>query len=221
MQKLRQAVLFDLDGPLLDSLGDLAESMNAVLREDGLPTHGLDDFRFFIGDGIQALVKRSLPLRLHNDRPALEAYLDRYRASYSQRWHLSKPFAGIADLLDTLQAQGVGLGIVSNKPDNFTQQCVQTLFPAWTWEGVVGQLDHVPSKPDPTGALAMAEKLGVQPEDCWFVGDSDVDMKTGVNAGMNVVGVSWGFRPERELRDAGAQHIIGQPAELLALLNKD
>jgi phosphoglycolate phosphatase-like HAD superfamily hydrolase len=158
MQKLRQAVLFDLDGTLLDSLGDLAESMNAVLREDGLPTHGLDDFRFFIGDGIQALVKRSLPLRLHNDRPALEAYLDRYRASYSQRWHLSKPFAGIADLLDTLQAQGVGIG---------------------------------------------------------------VDMKTGVNAGMNVVGVSWGFRPERELRDAGAQHIIGQPAELLALLNKD
>ena len=220
MQKPRQAVLFDLDGTLLDSLGDLAESMNAVLREDDLPTHGLDDFRFFIGDGIMALVKRSLPSRLHYDQAALKAYLERYRASYAQRWHLSEPFPGIAKLLDTLQAQGVVLGVVSNKPDSFTQQCVQTLFPAWTWDGVVGQLDHVPSKPDPAGALAMAEKFGIAPADCWFVGDSDVDMKTGVNAGMNVVGVSWGFRPVTELREAGAQHIIEQPGELLALLNQ-
>ena len=220
MQKPRQAVLFDLDGTLLDSLGDLAESMNAILREDDLPTHGLDDFRFFIGDGIMALVKRSLPTHLHNDQSALGAYLARYRASYAQRWHLSKPFPGIADLLDALQTQGIALGVVSNKPDSFTQQCVDKLFPQWTWDGVAGQLDHVPSKPDPAGALAMAEKLGIIAKDCWFVGDSDVDMQTGVNANMHVVGVSWGFRPVTELREAGAQHILDQPAGLLALLNQ-
>ena len=219
MHKPRQAVLFDLDGTLLDSLGDLAESMNTVLREDGLPTHDLDDFRYFIGDGVVQLVRRSLPAHLHEEATTME-YLDRYRAEYAQRWHLSKPFPGIPDLLDALQASGTALGVVSNKPDNFTQQCVETLFSKWSWDGIAGQLDHVPSKPDPAGAIAMAEKLGLRAEDCWFVGDSDVDMQTGVNAGMHVVGVSWGFRPVTELRESGAQHILGQPAELLDLLEQ-
>lgn len=219
MQPSRQAVLFDLDGTLLDSLSDLAEAMNAVLREDGLPTHDLEEFRFFIGDGILALVKRSLPEHLHTSS-ALQTYLEKYRQSYSERWHLSKPFPGIAELLDALQDQGIALGVVSNKPDAFTQKCVQRLFPQWTWDGVVGQLDHIPPKPDPTSALAMAEKVSVPPEHCWFIGDSDVDMQTGVHAGMNVVGVGWGFRPVSELRAAGAQHILDHPSDLLALLKQ-
>ena len=213
----RQAVLFDLDGTLLDSLGDLAESMNAVLREDQLPTHDLDAFRYFIGDGILALVQRSLPEHLHEE-DTLTAYLKRYRDSYAKRWHLSKPFPGIPEMLDTLQERGVALGVVSNKPDAFTQQCVRELFPQWEWQAVIGQVEHLPPKPDPAGALAMAEQFGIAPEHCWFVGDSDVDMKTGVNAGMNAVGVSWGFRPTEELRKAGAQEVVDSPSQLLTLI---
>lgn len=217
MPSPRQAVLFDLDGTLLDSLGDLAESMNAVLREDDLPTHDLDAFRYFIGDGIGALVKRALPPK-HHDKASLSGYLDRYRASYAERWHLSQPFPGIASLLDSLQAMGTALAVVSNKPDAFTQKCVQRLFPQWTWDAVAGQRDGIPRKPDPASALKIAHDLGIAPDQCWFVGDSDVDMQTGVNAGMHVVGVTWGFRPESELRDAGAEHLITYPEELLPLL---
>ena len=119
----KRAVLFDLDGTLLDSLGDLADSMNAVLAEDGLPTHDRDAFRYFIGEGVSLLVERSLP-KEKQDSDSVQAYLERYRASYAARWHLSKPFAGIPELLDQLQAQGSGLAVVSNKPEGFTKQCV-------------------------------------------------------------------------------------------------
>lgn len=219
MPKPRQAVLFDLDGTLLDSLGDIAESMNAILRQDGLPTHNLDAFRYFIGDGMLALVRRSLPEHLH-DENSLASYVDRYHASYDSRWHLSKPFPGIPALLDELHARSVALAVVSNKPDPFTQKCVRQLFPAWTWDAVVGQMKGTPRKPNPTSALGIAEKLRILPENCWFAGDSDVDMQTGLNAGMNVVGVAWGFRPESELRNAGAQHVISFPRELLTLLER-
>lgn len=211
----RFAVLFDLDGTLLDSLGDLAESMNAVLRERGLPTHELDAFRYFIGDGIRELVKRSLPEALQEDESSLVSFLEAYRASYEARWHLSKPFPGVPEMLDALQERGTALAVVSNKPDPFTQKCVQRIFSKWSWDGIAGQRDGVPRKPDPAGALTLASEWGVDPKDCWFVGDSDVDMQTGVNAGMHAVGVTWGFRTEDELREAGAEHIIHSPNELL------
>ncbi len=216
----RQAVLFDLDGTLLDSLGDLAESMNAVLRANALPTHNGEAFRYFIGDGIRELVKRSLPPS-HHDEASLTKFLEAYRKSYAERWHLSKPFPKIPALLDELQDRHIALAVVSNKPDPFTQQCVKQLFPRWQWEGVAGQMDGVPRKPDPVGALQIASQLGIPPHACWFVGDSDVDMQTGVNAKMNVVGVTWGFRPEDELRDAGAQHIIASPEELIPLIDSN
>ncbi len=217
MTETKRAVLFDLDGTLLDSLGDLADSMNAVLAEDGLPTHEVDAFRYFIGEGVSLLVERSLPKEKH-DPESVQGYLERYRASYGARWHLSKPFAGVPELLDQLQAHGVGLAVVSNKPEVFTKQCVETIFPNWEWDCILGQSDAIPSKPDAAMALHAAERLGVAPENCLFVGDSDIDILTGVNAGMTAVGVSWGFRPEAELRDAGMQHYLETPADLLALI---
>ena len=219
METKRQAVLFDLDGTLLDSLGDLADSMNAVLREDGLPTHDVDAFRYFIGDGVPALVKRSLPPG--QDEASLRHYLHRYRASYSRRWHLSRPFPEIPALLDELESRRTGLAVVSNKPHPFTQKCVDQLFAEWEWDAVVGQSENGARKPDPRSSLEIAVRLGVPSRLCWFVGDSDVDMQTGLNAGMNAVGVAWGFRPESELRDAGAHHVIASPKDLLTLMEAD
>lgn len=213
-----QAVLFDLDGTLLDSLGDLADAMNTVLSKEGLPTHDLDAFRYHIGDGIRALVERSLPAHLHDDA-SLDRFLELYRASYAERWHLSQPFPGVPELLDALSSRGIAIGVVSNKPDPFTQQCVRQLFPHWQWNGILGQTDAIPAKPDPTGAVRMAETIGLPVDACWFVGDSDVDMQTGVRAGMHPVGVTWGFRPAEELRAAGAKHLIEEPKDLLTLLD--
>ncbi len=217
MNSDKRAVLFDLDGTLLDSLGDLAESMNAVLREDGLPAHPVDDYRYFIGEGVRLLVSRALPGE-RQDEASIETYLQRYRKSYEARWHLSKPFPGIRELLDALVKRGIPMAVVSNKPDLFTQQCVTQLFPSWPWAAVLGQSKTFPRKPAPEGALHVANQLDVEPARCLFVGDSDIDMRTGVNAGMTSVGVSWGFRPEKELKEAGAQHLIASPQELLALI---
>ena len=213
----KRAVLFDLDGTLLDSLGDLANSMNTVLSEDGLPTHEVDAFRYFIGEGVSLLVQRSLP-EDKRDPATAQDYLERYRDAYATRWHLSKPFPGIPELLDKLQTRGVPLAVVSNKPEVFTKQCIQRLFPDWKWDCILGQSDALPRKPDAAMALHAAERLGVAPKNCLFVGDSDIDILTGVNAGMSAVGVSWGFRQEAELREAGMQHFLQKPADLLELI---
>ena len=212
-----RAVIFDLDGTLIDSLGDLADSMNAVLKEDSLPTHPVDSFRYFIGDGVVNLVKRALPKEKH-DPEILESYVERYRASYAKRWDQSPLFPGIAHLLDNLKSLRIPAAVVSNKPDVFTQQCVEKLLPRWSWVTVIGQSDRFPSKPDPAMAIHAAESTGAPVEKCLFVGDSDVDMRTGKNAGMTSIGVAWGFRPISELQDAGADHIIEDPESLLELL---
>lgn len=211
-----QAVLFDLDGTLLDTLGDLADAMNVVLAEDGLPTHTWQSFRYFIGEGVVELVKRSLPEDRRGEASVL-AYMKRYRESYTKHWHRSKPFAGIPDMLDRLQRAGLALAVVSNKPDDFTRLCVERLLPEWKFQVVLGQSERFPAKPDPASALHVAEKLGVARERCLFVGDSNIDMITGVNAGMIAVGVSWGFRPEKELLENGARHIVRDPREIVEL----
>jgi phosphoglycolate phosphatase len=212
-----KAVLFDLDGTLLDTLQDLATSGNEVLAGRGLPPHPLDAYRIFIGNGMVNLARDVFPPEMRPEtEDQIAAVLDEYRAAYSRNWkNTTVPFPGIAGVLDRLIADAVPIGVVSNKAHDFTVQCVEAFLDDWKWDVLIGARDGHPRKPDPAGALEAAAVLGVAPQECLFVGDSDVDMMTARNAGMRAIGVSWGFRPVEELLEAGAEVILGSPAELL------
>lgn len=211
------AALFDLDGTLVDSLADIAAAMNHTLAAHGLPTHPLEAYRRFVGEGVRRLVERALP----RERLELaETILADYQRRYAE--HLlvhTAPFPGIAQLLDALAARGLAVAVLSNKPDGATRRIVQALFSSWRLEPVHGERPHVPRKPDPTAALEIARVLGVEPGRCLFVGDSAIDMQTARNAGMMPVGVLWGLRDRDELTSSGARALLGHPLDLLRLLD--
>lgn len=212
-----KAVLFDLDGTLLDTLRDLSDSGNEVLAGRGLPPHPIDAYRIFVGNGMINLARDVFPpeMRPETDEE-IAAVLAEYRTAYSRNWrNTTVPFPGIAEVLDRIVADRIPIGVVSNKAHDFTLQCVEAFLEGWQWDVLIGAREGHPSKPDPAGALEAAATLGVAPEDCLFVGDSDVDMMTARNAGMRAIGVSWGFRPVEELRAAGAEVILETPGELL------
>src|SRR5262245_28997092 len=212
-----RAVLFDLDGTLIDSLSDIGGSLNHVLAEMGLPTHPIEGYKEMVGEGASELVRRALPA---DRRDALHAeVLARYRARY--RTHLvveSRPYEGIEDVLAALEARGVAKAVITNKPHDPAVAIVERLLGRFRWDAIVGQRDGVPHKPDPTGALEIAAKLGALPRDCALVGDSRIDVETACSAGMLPIGCLWGFRDREELVRAGAVHVVAKPRELLALL---
>jgi len=213
-----KAILFDLDGTLLDTLEDLGNSVNRVLAERGFPTHDLDRYRYFIGDGATMLITRVLPKQERNNG-VIQACVDAFQKDYSRNWKVkTRRYDGIAEMLDELTAQNLKLAVLSNKPHKFTKQCVDELLSSWTFEIVLGQRDAVPRKPRPEGALEIAEHLNAKPKNVLYLGDSAVDMQTAVAAGMFPAGVLWGFRSMKELKDAGAKALIERPAEVLSLL---
>ena len=211
-----QAILFDLDGTLLDTLADIAGAANAALEREGQPTHPALAYKQFIGDGVAMLFRRALPTDQDHDDARIERCVSQFHATYAGQWNVAtRPYDGIPALLDALVARGLPLAILSNKPDEFTQLCTRHYLSRWPWAAVVGQRDGVPRKPDPTSALAIAEALKIPPADFVYVGDSSVDMRTARGAGMRAVGVSWGFRSVAELQATGAHAIIDDPASLL------
>ena len=213
------AVLFDLDGTLLDSLEDLADSMNATLERHGYETHPIAAYRHFVGDGMATLVRRVLPAEVRDDAEENSRCLTSMRAEYGKRWaQKTKPYAGIPELLEALTAAAVPKAILSNKPEKFTTLIVQELLADWSFEAVRGQREGVPAKPDPSGALEIAAELGVAPRAWLYVGDTDTDMSTARRAGMFAAGVTWGFRDRSELLENGAQRLAEHPLELMELL---
>ena len=216
-----QAVLFDLDGTLLDTLADIASAANAALVLEGMPAHPDAAYRRFIGDGVDMLFRRALPLDQDHDDARIARCVSHFHATYATSWNVaSRPYPGVPELLDALAARGLPLAILSNKPDEFTRLCAGHYLGRWTWAAVVGQRTGVPRKPDPTPALMLAEAIGVPPARITYVGDSSVDMRTAAGAGMVAVGVSWGFRSVEELQATGASAIIDHPLDLLPLLDR-
>ncbi|MFO0950615.1 MAG: HAD family hydrolase [Isosphaeraceae bacterium] len=217
-----RAILFDLDGTLLDTLDDIADAANAVLEAGGFPTHPTADFRRFIGEGVAVLFRRALPQGAADAEPELVARcVARFQVEYGERWHVkSRPYDGIPELLDALTARGLTLGLLSNKPDDFTRRYGEHYLARWPFRVVLGAREGVPRKPDPTSALEVAARLGLPPAAIVYVGDSAVDVETAVRSGMIPVGVSWGFRPVEELRAAGARMILDRPHDLLGWLER-
>jgi len=214
-----RAVLFDLDGTLLDTLADIADAANAVLARRGLPAHGYQRFRYLVGDGVRVLFERALPPEARSEASVAECVAD-FKAEYDRTWNrTSRPYDGIEALLDELTRRGLLLAVLSNKPDDFTKRCVAEYFARWNWAAVIGQRPDLPRKPDPVGALKIAADLRLAPADVLYVGDTSTDMRTALAAGMFPAGCLWGFRTEAELRESGAQAIVARPDELLALLS--
>ena len=212
------ACLFDLDGTLLDTLRDLGESMNAVLAARGYPTHPIDAYRYFVGEGASMLVERAFPAD-HRAPDTIRAGLAEYRAIYERSWNVhTRPYDGIPALLDALVARRLVLGILSNKPHRMTIRCVEGYLAAWPFACVLGQRDDVARKPNPAGAFEAAQLMHVPPAHVLYLGDTATDMETARAAGMFAVGATWGFRPETELRAAGAHAIVHHPADVIPLL---
>jgi len=212
-----QAVLFDLDGTLLDTIEDLTDSMNAVLERLGFPLHNIEEYKLIVGEGIDVLIKRSLPDSA--DLETVKKAIDMMKEEYGKRYKLkTKPYPGIPELLDELVARKLSMSIFSNKPDEFTSKLVSKLFPAWHFDVVLGEGRGIPKKPNPEGALKIANQLNIKPEKFLYLGDTGIDMQTAKNAGMMGVGVLWGFRSQKELIENGAKHIILHPLELFKIL---
>jgi phosphoglycolate phosphatase len=214
VRTVHRAILFDLDGTLLDTLEDIADSTNAALASMGFPVHEVQSFRTLVGDGMETLVRKALPESARDEATRAECQ-SRLRGEYGRRWAAkTKPYAGIAELLDALEAQGLTLAILSNKPEDFTKLMARQLLGRWRFAAVEGAREGIPKKPDPAAALAIAGRLGSGPASFIYVGDSATDMKTALAAGMRPAGALWGFRPW-ELEEAGAELLLERPTDLL------
>ncbi len=212
------AILFDLDGTLLNTLDDLADAMNAVLRHHNFVEHDITAYPYFIGNGLAALVHRALPEGSRDDATVsicLEALNKEYRNRLTAK---TRPYGGIPELLDKCTVSGLKMVILSNKPDPATQKIVAALLSSWHFEIVRGSRSDIPPKPDPAAALLMSRTLGMAPGDFIYLGDSDVDMQTATAAGMFAVGALWGFRDAPELIKGGARMLIKTPMDLIPLI---
>ncbi|MBN1847429.1 MAG: HAD family hydrolase [Deltaproteobacteria bacterium] len=211
-----EAVIFDLDGTLLDTLRDIADAGNAVLAGNGFPTHDVDAYRGFIGSGVPTLMNRALPKEKRNLETATRL-ADEFREEYNRNWNVStKPYPGVAEMLDQLQSLSIKRAVLSNKPHDFAKLCVNGLLSSWTFDAVMGYNDQTPPKPDPKGALRIAARLKLSPSRILYVGDSDIDMRTAITAEMYPIGVLWGFRSKEELLENGARALLEKPQDLLA-----
>lgn len=216
-----KAVLFDLDGTLFNSVHDLAESVNKALEQENLPTHEIDAYNYFVGDGFKNLIKRALSKDLQNDEKLVERILENSRSEYITRMdRYSYPYPQIDTMLNELTARGFRLCVLSNKPDAQTKELVQKHFSQWTFEFVFGaRPEKHEIKPNPSAAFEICELMHLQPQDYLYLGDTSTDMQTANAAGMWAVGVLWGFRPESELEEHGAKWLLENPMQLFDFLD--
>jgi phosphoglycolate phosphatase len=204
---------------LLDTLADLANSMNAVLTRSDFPTHPTYSYRYFIGEGVDHLIRRALPKDLVDDKTVNKS-LAALQDEYSKHWaDNTKPYQGIPELLSALQRRKIPMAVLSNKPDNFTRIMVEKLLPDWSFHIVRGAEPSMPQKPDSTAALDIARELQILPCRFLYLGDSDIDMLTANSAGMYATGALWGFRTADELLANGAKTLIENPQDVLKFFN--
>ncbi|MBQ8616969.1 MAG: HAD-IIIA family hydrolase [Clostridia bacterium] len=214
-----KAVIWDLDGTLLNTLDDLAASTNAALAQNGLPVRTTDEVRRFVGNGVHKLIERAVP-ELGEKHPQFQAVLDSFVAHYGahSKDHTA-PYEGVIDVLDALAAQGVKLAIVSNKID-FAVKALSRDYFGGRMLSSVGDDPSRRKKPAPDSVLEAMRQMGVNAEESVYVGDSDVDVITARNAGIPCIAVTWGFRSEESLVEAGAQHVARRPQDILDIVQK-
>lgn len=218
------AAFFDLDGTLLNTLADIGNACNRMLAAHGFPTHALPAYAAMVGNGFTRTVEQALPPAVTSglSPEELETLAAEARARYGAalREH-TVPYDGMPQALAALADRGMTLAVLSNKPDAWTVELIRHFFPDIPFALVRGARAGAPLKPDPEVPRAMLAELGLRAGRCAYVGDSDVDMRTALNAGMVPVGAAWGFRGGAELRHAGARLLAAQPAELPDILRRN
>lgn len=215
--KKEKAVIFDLDGTLIDSLNDIAICANQVLKQFDLPVHEIEEYKNFVGGGAEILIRNCTPSNTSEEK--ISKILKSFKEIYEINLHSNtKPYDGIFELMKNLHTQNIQIGVLSNKPHEFTVKYVEKFFSEYNIKESHGQKKDVPKKPNPSAAIDIAKNFNIKCQDIFFIGDSDVDIKTAKNAGMIAVGVSWGFRGTKELIENGADYIVKTPQDILKLL---
>lgn len=214
-----KAVLFDLDGTLVNSLADLADSTNYALSLYGCPIHNTEEYKYFVGDGIPKLIERALPEGKRSGetkQAVLAAFLKHYKEHFADK---TVAYDGINELLSRLEANRIKTAVVSNKAQEMAQKVVHKIF-THKFDTVFGKREGVLSKPDPTSVITVAAEMGLKAEECLLAGDSGMDAAAAKNAGCTAVGVLWGFRTEEELLKNGADYTVKAPEEIINIIKE-
>ena len=210
-------VIFDLDGTLLETMDSLIYTGNLMLKKLAYPARDINDYRKFVGYGAKELVRRLLIASGDEAAKQLDEAYDTYMTLFEETCtYQVKPYPGISQLIEFLQKRNIKLAVLTNKPHQMAKKVIETSFPEGTFAFIQGHSDDFPAKPDPTSALYIANKLGAENmREVLFMGDSDADMQTAINAGMVAVGASWGFRTAKELLENGCEILLEKPTDLI------
>ena len=213
--------IFDLDGTLTDTLDSLTYSVNLTLEEMGYPALERSKCRAFVGNGSRVLIEKALKASGDKTLSRIEEGMEVYDRVFDANctYHVT-PYDGIVELLQALKEKGMKLTVLSNKPHRQAVHVVEEVFGKEMFDWVQGQQEGIPRKPDPYAAIQIAEKFGVKPEECVYIGDSEVDVATGTAARMKTLGVTWGFRSVEQLKEAGATILLDRPVQILEEINK-
>ena len=213
-----KAVIFDLDGTLANTLLDLSVAANLALEKQGFEPHAADEYRFFVGNGIPVMLKRASGGRAEGEilEQLKKDFFEYYNVHYCDKTDV---YDGMRELVSDIKKQGLKTAVVTNKEDKVAKTIVEKLY-GNQFSLICGNTEGMPAKPDPTLTLQVMKRLGVTPEECVFLGDSGVDIQTGVNSGAVPVGETWGFRDRNELSENGARYIIDAPAQLLGIIEE-
>ena len=217
---MKELIIFDLDGTLLNTLADLATSVNFALKKNGFPQHDIGDYNFFIGNGINKLIERALP-ESNRDDETIHLIKKEFLLYYSNHnTDLTIPYEGIYLLLQKLQTKGIKLAVASNKYHEGTVKLIKHYFPDINFVAVLGQRENIPVKPNPMIVNEILSISGIKADKTLYVGDSGVDMETAKNGGITAIGVTWGFRPREELDNFSPDYIIYYPFEIMRIAER-
>lgn len=219
--KQYKGIIFDLDGTLLNTIDDLTDSVNQVMEMYGFTTYGTEECKKMVGNGFRNLLKRALPNEKQEDEILLDDAVEQFSKFYHKQYlNKTVPYQGILELINELVKRGIPLAVNSNKRGDYTTALIEKFFVHVPFIAVYGEREKegIPKKPDPTAALEIAGLMGLLPEDILYIGDSKTDMETGSNAGMDTVGVAWGFRGRKELEENHASFIAERPEDILRFL---
>lgn len=215
---MKKLVIFDLDGTLLNTIDDLACSTNFALQNNGFPVHDISEYNYFVGNGINKLFERALPETARNEENIQKIRKDFLSHYDEHNMDHSRPYPGISELLGILQGKGLMIAVASNKYQSAAEKLVSNFFPEINFISVLGQRDGVNTKPDPSIVYDIMEKANVSKEDVLYVGDSNVDMQTAINSGVDACGVAWGFRPVSELESFSPKYIAHAASDILCFI---